>query len=76
MPEYYYLKDVAKMVGVSQRTIHRWIKEGKIPDSDRDRNNWRIYDEKTVDEIKDYANKVTPAPHKLQATLFSPEQVG
>lgn len=68
--KHYFTKEAASAAGISARTLYRWLKEGKIQEADRDRNNFRIFDEELVKEIKTYVNKVTPAPHKLQGELF------
>jgi len=73
--KHYYMGDAAREAGISARTLYRWIKEGKVPEADRDRNNWRVFDKKTVDQIKEYAFKISPAPHKLQGVLFSEKGV-
>ena len=69
--KYFHISEVAKMVGVHYQTLHRWIKYGKIQDSDRDRNNSRIFDEPAIKKIKARVEKITPASHKLQGSLFS-----
>ncbi len=74
MSKLLYLKNVSEIVGVSTSTINRWIKDEKIPAPDRDRNNWRVYDEETVDKIKQFANKITPAAHKIQSDISFKEK--
>jgi len=69
--KYYYMHEAAKEAGISTRTLYRWIKEGKILEAHRDRNNHRVFDKKMVETLKKYAFKITPAPHTLQGALFS-----
>jgi site-specific DNA-methyltransferase (cytosine-N4-specific) len=55
---YYSTKNVSKIVGVHRDTLLRWLREGKISEPQRDRNNWRIFSKKEVDSIIRYANAV------------------
>ena len=36
-------QEAARELGVSKATLLRWIKDGKITDVKRDRNNWRVF---------------------------------
>jgi len=56
---------VAKKAGVTKKTLYNWFSSGKIPEVNRDRNNYRIFDEDDLETILAYANKTTIAPHKL-----------
>lgn len=64
--QHFSIIDVSRATGISVRTLRRWLKVGKIPEAPRDRNNHRIFDEQSVEQIKAYVNKVTPAPQHLQ----------
>ena len=50
-------KDVARAVGVSRRTLLRWLHEGRIPEVTRDRNNYRIFTSEDVESIRQFADK-------------------
>lgn len=65
----YTSDEVAKIAGVRRETILRWCRAGKIPEPDRDRNNWRMFTEAELKAAIRYANKITPAPRKRQTTL-------
>ena len=52
--------EVCAMAGVSRSTLHRWIREGVVPDTEyKDRNGWRLFSKKEVDRIKTEANKIS-----------------
>lgn len=57
----YSTQQVAEKVGVSKETILRWLRAGKIPEPDRDRNGWRIFSEDEIHRILRFKNHVTPA---------------
>lgn len=53
----YNRQDVAKMCGVSIQTLKLWEEANVIPEPIRDKNNYRYWDEKSVELIKEYANQ-------------------
>ena len=56
----YSTKEVTDILGVSPRTLYRWLKAGKIPEPQRDRNQYRIFTKEDVEQIKEYAFKTYP----------------
>lgn len=66
----YSTREVAEKVGVSKETILRWLRTGKVPEPDRDRNGWRIFSDEDVKEALRYKNRVVPSPKKSQGKLF------
>ncbi|MFC1632430.1 polysaccharide biosynthesis/export family protein [Candidatus Omnitrophota bacterium] len=48
------ITDVAKIVGVTPRTIMRWEKSGKVKKPKRDWRGWRFYIKEDVAEIKQF----------------------
>jgi len=55
---FYRPAEVCTMAGVSRSTLHRWIREGVIPDTEyKDRNGWRLFSKKEVNRIQAEANK-------------------
>jgi len=47
------------MAGISKATLFRWIKEGIMEDVGRkDRNGWRLFNEKYIAKIKAEATRV------------------
>ena len=48
------ITDVAKLVGISSKTLARWEKTGKIKRPKRDWRGWRVYEENDVSEIKKF----------------------
>ena len=66
----YTTNEVAERAGVSRDTLLRWLKAGKVPEPDRDRNGWRIFSDDDVKEVLRYKNLVVPGPNKSQSKLF------
>ena len=48
----YKMKEVSKQVGISYETLKYYCKEGLVPNVKRDKNNYRIFDEKNVAWLK------------------------
>ena len=48
------ITDVAKIIGVSTKTILRWEKAGKVNRSKRDWRGWRVYDKKDLRRLKEF----------------------
>jgi DNA modification methylase len=48
------------MAGVHKDTLLRWLREGRVPEPGRDRNNWRIFTPKDTQVIVHYAKSTTP----------------
>ena len=42
----------ATELGISKSTLLRWIKDKRIRDARRDRNNWRVFSERDIQLIK------------------------
>jgi excisionase family DNA binding protein len=42
----------ATELGISKSTLLRWIREKRISDVRRDRNNWRVFSERDIRLIK------------------------
>lgn len=45
-------KEVCKEVGISYETLKFYCKEGLVPNVKRDKNNYRIFDEKNIAWLK------------------------
>lgn len=52
MKKFYSIKEVSEITGLSYDTLKYYSNEGLIPDVKRDRNNYRIFDEKNIGWIK------------------------
>ncbi len=52
----YSTKEVLDKVEVARATLYKWLREGKISEVWRDRNNYRIFTEKDVKQILGYKN--------------------
>lgn len=44
--------EAAAALGVTPRTLISWEKAGKIPPPERDFRGWRLYDRKTIQEMR------------------------
>ena len=47
----YTMKEVCQIVGWSYETLKYYCKEGLIPNVKRDKNNYRVFDEKKIEQI-------------------------
>jgi DNA-binding transcriptional MerR regulator len=45
---------VAKMVGVSTKSIRRWEKASKVPKPKRDWRGWRVYFKEDVERLIEF----------------------
>ncbi|WP_429910805.1 MerR family transcriptional regulator [Glycocaulis sp.] len=50
--ETYTTDEAAKELGLSKSTLLRWIREGRILDVKRDRNNWRVFTAADIARIR------------------------
>jgi len=48
----YKTKDICNIFDISRATLFRWEKEGLISGVGRDWRNWRLYTERTINQIK------------------------
>lgn len=48
----YTIKEVSEMMDISEHTLRFWAKNGFIPDIIRDKNNIRLFGEKTLGWVK------------------------
>lgn len=55
MKKKYTLKDAAAVVGVAPITLKRWCLSGKVNESARDRNGWRVFTDDDIKKIKEFA---------------------
>jgi excisionase family DNA binding protein len=70
----YSTTEAAAKAGISRDTLLRWLKDGKVPEPDRNRNRWRIFSERDVQAVIRYATHVYPSPRKAQGELFRKRQ--
>ena len=57
---FYTTQDVLNKVGITRPTLYKWLKEGKIPEVMRDRNNFRLFTKESIEKIMIYKNMVKP----------------
>ena len=55
---FYRTRQVAEMAGVHRDTLLRWLREGRIPETHRDRNNWRVFTPSEAQIVVDYASNL------------------
>ena len=51
----YTTNEDAQAAGISKSTMIRWIREQRLRDVRRDRNNWRVFSEGDVRRIRELA---------------------
>ena len=56
--EFHSAGEVAEAVGVHRLTLLRWIREGKILDVARARNDWRVFSHEDLDRVRQYAHSL------------------
>ncbi len=49
--DYYYVKEVADIVGVHKMTILNYIKRGIIPERRKEANNYRVFYQEDIDQL-------------------------
>lgn len=49
----YTTHEAAHAAGISKSTLLRWIREQRLKDVRRDRNNWRVFSDSDVRRIRD-----------------------
>ena len=55
---YYRTAEVYRMSGISRNTLFRWLKEGILEKSYRDRRGWRVFTEDDMGIIQAEANRI------------------
>ena len=48
----YKTQDICRLFDISKATLFRWEREGLISNVGRDWRNWRLYNDKNMQEIK------------------------
>jgi len=52
------ITDVAERLGVTQKTIVRWEKAGKVGLAKRDWRGWRVYDKNDFKKLKTFKEMI------------------
>ena len=56
---YYWTAEACQIAGTSKNTFLRWVKEGRLPDTQRrDRRGWRLFAEDEVPGLKEEVNRI------------------
>ena len=58
MGERVTITEVAKVLGVTTKTITRWEKAGKVKRAKRDWRGWRVYTDTELQELKGFTETV------------------
>lgn len=66
-------REIANKINVHPETIKRWIRQGKVPAPNRDRNGWYIFDEQDIKNIVEYATKIHIPEHKQPGLWKDPQ---
>ena len=71
--KYYQTREVSKIAGVHRDTLLRWLREGKISEPKRNRNDWRIFSEADLDNIIAFTHQVKEgqAPYLAKEPSYS-----
>lgn len=70
MKESVTIGEAAQIVGVHTSTLKRWIKSGKIPRPNANRNGWYIFDVNDIENAKKFAKRVIFSPDKIQTDFL------
>ena len=62
----YTTPQVAKLVGIHQRTLIRWLEDGKIAEPPRNRSNRRVFTDDDIDTIRSFATRLYPPPRRKE----------
>jgi DNA (cytosine-5)-methyltransferase 1 len=46
------------MVGISRATLYNWLRDQKVKEVARDRNNFRVFTEADIHKILEYKNLI------------------
>ena len=49
---YYRTADICRALGISRSTLLRWLKNGVLKRSHRDRKGWRVFTEEDLNKIR------------------------
>ena len=60
---YYTTKDVLKKVRITRPTLYKRLREGKIPETVRDRNDFRLFTDEDIRRILAYKNRLKQPKH-------------
>jgi len=67
----YNTHQVAEMAGVHKDTLLRWLREGRLPEPNRDRNGWRVFTPEEAEKVVRYANgSLIVPPKKINENLI------
>ena len=56
--ELFTTKQVLQRVQIARATLYKWLKDGKVPEVYRDRNNFRLFTYKDIERLIRYKNLI------------------
>ena len=64
--EVYRIGEALERAGLSRSTYYRWVREGRINDTDyRDRNGRRVFTHEELDNLCSIAQRLVPASPQM-----------
>ena len=64
--KFYRIGEALKQAGLSRSTYYRWVREGRISDTDyRDRNGRRLFSREELENLCSIALQIVPASPQL-----------
>ncbi|MBI2870114.1 MAG: helix-turn-helix domain-containing protein [Candidatus Omnitrophica bacterium] len=54
----YTTLEVLRRVKIARNTLYKWLREGKIPEVYRDRNNFRLFTPSDIQKLLRYKNMI------------------
>lgn len=68
----YTTKEVLEIVGIARATLYKWLRDGKIPEVNRDRNYYRIFTEDDVNRMLNFKNLIKKP---IEASVLRVERI-
>ena len=64
--EVYRIREALELAGVSRSTYFRWVREGRIQDTEyRDRNGRRVFTDEELGKLRAEARRLVPASAQM-----------
>ena len=64
--EFYRIGEALERAGLSRSTFYRWVRDGRISDTDfRDRNGRRVFTREELENLCSIAQRVVPASPQM-----------
>ena len=50
-------QEAADMLGISKKTLFRWVKSGKVPEVEKDWRGYRVWHEADIERAREYKTR-------------------